>query len=587
MLLNSSSFSVGLNSYIRQKGKSLMHGVVIRKTMRTLAVGAICLAAMQAHMATAQDRRTIDQKSIDRRIDDQYNVYWGDLHNHSDLTYGHGSYENALENAAQQLDFFTVTPHAMWPDINRLKGNKELEWVIGYHTAAFEKLRQTPYWRNYIDRLASYNSKGKVVTFPSFEVHSLKYGDHVVVSKDPDISLPKAGTTIVELRDKVLDKENTIITPHGIGYQSGYRGYNWQYFKEGPQTPFVEIFSRHGGSEGSIGPFGMYHDMGPRSYEGTAEAGLKKGNKFGIMASSDSHAGHPGSYGGGRLGILAPELSRDAIWEAIRARRIYATTGANIKVDFRINDAHMGQEISDTGKNRQIHVAVEGMQQLDYVEVIKNGRMLQRVSGDYTPQASLDGSIRAKITFEFGWNQVASKDRVHWVGDLSLSGGKIVSATSQFRGAPFTSPQKDLEGNEVPWESYINRITKVEERKVGIDAYSESNPAPTQPITQSVVLDVEMKATDTVTANLNGKTFSHSLAELLEGTRGHFMRGWLTEAISFRRAVPESGFKLGFDIEDEADSDEDYYFVRVRQTDNQWAWASPIWVSKSTGLAKQ
>ena len=53
----------------------------------------------------------------------EFTVYFGDLHNHSALTYGHGSFENALENAAQSLDFFTVTPHAMWPDIDELQGN--------------------------------------------------------------------------------------------------------------------------------------------------------------------------------------------------------------------------------------------------------------------------------------------------------------------------------------------------------------------------------------------------------------------------------------------------------------------------------
>ena len=56
------------------------------------------------------------------------------------------------------------------------------------------------------------------------------------------------------------------------------------------------------------------------------------------------------------------------------------------------------------------------------------------------------------------------------------------------------------------------------------------------------------------------------------------MRGWLTEAVSFNRAVPESGFLVEFDLEDYASNAQDYYFLRVRQTDHQWAWSSPIWV---------
>lgn len=33
------------------------------------------------------------------------------------------------------------------------------------------------------------------------------------------------------------------------------------------------------------------------------------------MASTDQHSGYPGSYGDGRIGVLAPSLTRDAIWE--------------------------------------------------------------------------------------------------------------------------------------------------------------------------------------------------------------------------------------------------------------------------------
>lgn len=552
----------------------------------TVIVAALLGTTITAGLANAkpQDRRYADEKYINRDIDDKYKVFYGDLHNHSDLTYGHGSFENALENAVQQLDFFTMTPHAMWPDIENLRGNDELEWVIDYHTGAFKKLRNPAYWQNYIDKLKAYETKNKVITFPSYEVHSLKYGDHVVVHKQQDVQLPAPKTTIVELRDKVLDPDETIITPHGVAYQSGFRGYNWDYFKQSDQTPFVEVFSRHGGSEGSVGPFGLYHDMGPRSFEGSAEAGLRAGHKFGLMASTDSHAGHPGSYGGGRIAVLANELSRDAIWDAIKARRVYALTGANIKLDFKVNEGYMGEEINDSknGK-RKIHVAVEAADQIDYVELIKNGKTLKRVHADYTPeipQVDKDGMLRAKIKFEFGWNQVSSKERISWDGNLALSGGEILEATSQFRGAPFTSPQKDMAGHEVPWESAVNKVTNISDQKVSFVAYSESNPMPTVANTQAIMLDVHMKPTDKIVANINGQRFEHTLEELLEGDRSHFMRGWLTEAISFNRAVPVTGFKAGFDIEDSAENKTDYYYLRVRQTDHQWAWSSPIWVNK-------
>ena len=107
------------------------------------------------------------------------------------------------------------------------------------------------------------------------------------------------------------------------------------------------------------------------------------------------------------------------------------------------------------------------------------------------------------------------------------------------------------------------------------------NPNTTTPATQAVLLDVEMPVDGVVTAEFNGKEFSHTLGELLEGSRSHFMRGWLSEAVLFNRAMPESCWTIEHFMEDrEPELDTDYYYVRVRQRDQQWAFSSPIWVER-------
>ena len=40
-------------------------------------------------------------------------VFYGDLHPHCGISYGHGSLEDALRNAKEQLDFCSVTGHAL------------------------------------------------------------------------------------------------------------------------------------------------------------------------------------------------------------------------------------------------------------------------------------------------------------------------------------------------------------------------------------------------------------------------------------------------------------------------------------------
>ena len=84
-----------------------------------------------------------------------------------------------------------------------------------------------------------------------------------------------------------------------------------------------------------------------------------------------------------------------------------------------------------------------------------------------------------------------------------------------------------------------------------------------------------------ITAEFNGKKFKHTLGELLEGSQTHFMIGWLSEAILFNRAMPESSFTFEHYMEDtEPERDTDYYYVRVRQKDQQWAFSSPIWAER-------
>ena len=43
--------------------------------------------------------------------------------------------------------------------------------------------------------------------------------------------------------------------------------------------------------------------------------------------------------------VLAVENTREEIWDALYARRTYATTGARIVLDFKVNQQHMGSWI--------------------------------------------------------------------------------------------------------------------------------------------------------------------------------------------------------------------------------------------------
>ncbi|MCD8031721.1 MAG: Tat pathway signal sequence [Bacteroides sp.] len=497
------------------------------------------------------------------------NMYWGDLHNHCNLTYGHGDMRSAFEAARQQLDFVSVTPHALWPDIPGAN-DPHLKWVIDYHTGAFLKLRQGG-WEQYVAMTNAYNREGEFLTFLGYECHSMEHGDHVALHYDLDAPLLEC-ESVPHLKEQLKGRK-AFVTPHHMGYIGGYRGYNWSCF-EPTQTPFVEMYSRHGLAESDQGDYNYLHDMGPRQWEGTIQYGLDQGHKFGIMGSTDQHAGYPGSYGDGRIGLLAPSLSRDAIWNAMANRQMCCVTGDKIRIDFRINDAYMGDTIR--GNSRRIYVNVEGESCIDYVDIVKNGQTVARLSGPLTPVAPREENIRCKVKVEFGWNR--EEKYVHWQGDLSIDQGVIHSVTPCFRGAAYTSPQE----NETQFETKVNRILSVKDQKAELDMYSSKNPNTLTPAMQAVILDVTMPRDGNIRADFNGREFTHTLSELLQGSCSHFMNGWLSEAILFNRAMPESCFTIEHYMEDtQPQKETDYYYVRVRQRNEQWGWSSPIWVEKN------
>ena len=536
------------------------------KRVKTLVplFAALCAAVSCNSAGTASDSeyaRRFEQIS-------SMGKYIGDIHNHCNVTYGHGDLEDAIEAAKGQLDFCAVTPHAMWPDIPVME-DPRLSWVIDYHLDAFRRLRKGGYDK-YVAKMKSSNEPGKFLTFASYECHSMEHGDHVVLCREYDTPLVEP-VSVPDLKEK-LRAYNVYVTPHHMGYQGGYRGYNWAAFPDNdPQTPFVEMFSRHGLAESDMGDYNYLHDMGPRVYEGSVLYGLEQGHKFGLMCSTDQHAGYPGSYGDGRIVVLADSLDKDALWDAMGKRHIYGITGDKIDVNFSINGAMMGDVIK--GSKRQIFVDVKAQNVIDYVDIVKNGRSICRLNGPLSYDMPKGKKVHAKIKVNFGWNR--EEQYVHWNGKLELSGGEILSYQPCFRGAAFTSPQP----GETEFKTRVNRVLDSDSRSVTLDMYSTKNPNVLTPAMQGIILEVCMAPDDVLTADFNGQKFSYTLKELFEGTKAHFMRGWLSECIQFERAASEEAFCASTIIEDDKkERDTDYYYIRVRQRDGQWAWSSPIWV---------
>jgi len=497
-----------------------------------------------------------------------FNLYWGDLHNHCSISYGHGTVEQALMRARQQLDFCSVTGHAFWPDMPT--DRSVYAEIIDYHNEGFATLARN--WDRLIELQRAGTSNGEFIAFPSYEWHSLKYGDHNVYTAAPDLPLRDA-PHLPGLRE-VVSHASGIAIPHHIGYRAGYRGINWDEYRE-DISPFVEIFSLHGCSLSEDAPYRMLHDMGPRDWNSTAEAGWERGFRFGIAGGTDHHAAYPGSHGDGRMGVFAKELTRESIWEAFLARRVFAATGDRIDARLFLNDAWIGDTISAPGE-RHCKAIVRGSSSLDKVELLRNGQIVQRFFPDRVEPNSAGHRYRLRLTWGWGRNTVP----VEWSGRFTIDQGSIVETETCFSGQAVVAPKGSSVTEVLDEVDLPHELQNQSERSFEWRSITQGNRTMRHETTQAISMEIDAPLSAGVSIEINGQCYEHSLTELLRKTDTHFLRGWLSEAICIGPLVPVEECSVEADWTDTPHSDVDVYRLQAAQHNGQWAWLSPIWAER-------
>lgn len=496
--------------------------------------------------------------------------YWGDLHCHCGISYGHGTLEYALTTAREHLDFCSITGHAGWPDIPA--DRERYGRVIDYHAAGFARLGSA--WPKIVEEVSGYNREGSFATFSSYEWHSLQYGDYNLYF--PGDCAPLVEASNIEELHSICDRYGALAIPHHPGYPQGLRGVSWDAFSES-RSPLVEVFSMHGCAESDNAPYPYLHHMGPRTTSSTAIAGLNANHKFGFIASTDSHAGFPGHHGGGRIAAYARDLTREDLWEAFRSRRVYAVTGDRIVLKSWINDAFMGEVLNDSSTCRCVEVKVTSSDRIDHVDIVKNGRLLARRNGTECkpPDSSSTGLVQAKFRIEWGWGE--KHEPTHWEASLRLGDGRILDVEPCFRGLSLLSPkgQEYLE-KDLP----RHKITSRESREVTWRSVTLGNPSFLHPSTCALVVEVEAPIDAPVRLLVNGKALCTSLRKLFGSSVASPLRGWLSESVCIHRAVASDEYHLHWIAEDVPESDTDYYYVRVAQENYDWAWSSPTWITR-------
>lgn len=517
-----------------------------------------------------------------------YDLYWGEFHKH--LT-GPGAdieqLDAVLEAALSHLDIQVVLCYPFkWYRKGREGGIRE-ESVGG--DSDFED-----WWTTIQDAARVHNDPGTFVTFPGYEWHGdrTRWGDHNIIYREEGYPLDPTW----DLSDlyEVLRSRPAIALPHHTAYAKGHRGADWDIY-DPELSPVTEVYSSHGSSEGTNTPIPMdkNEDMGPSTSDGTWQAALDRGHRIGAIASNDG-PGFPGTWGNGIAGVWARKLTRESIWEAIRARRTYGVTGDRIRLWWEIDSFEMGSVIqADDPTGRAI---VSCPRPLSRIELIHDGRTVESYA--HHPSGDRDPDGVYSILVEFGWGPNADygdfdDSTCSWHGTIDIDNGTLRGVIPRF--GSFGQQYEITDGachfslrtsRGMPSNSILPEGTQKTSRQ-GLFVSFEGDG--------STTIHVDLADTECIQLPLSiARKRTHVFA-LLEESYARLENEFELSSddienpdivyhnsrkIKVHTASPRADRVAEVVFSDlPIEGDQNYYYIRAAQVNGQYAWSSPIWIN--------
>ena len=501
-----------------------------------------------------------------------YQLLWGDLHNHNEVGYAQGSPQRSFDIAASHLDFYACTPHGQ---------NTDGHTVTSYPVVDAR-------WPEVQALARERNRPGSFTTFLGYEWHSGPWGHVHVVYAEDDQPLEKA-TSLARLQERLRGRD-VLLFPHHTAYRTGVA---WDQV-DPELTRLVEIFSEHGCSERDFGLHPMVgHSGGPGDFDHTVQHGLSLGHRFGFTAGTDNHDGYPGGYGLGLTGVWAPENTRAAVFEALRSRRTVAVTGDRIEVQLLCGAAPMGSVVSDGSGD--LGFTVRGWDFLKLVELVRDGVPAAVRVPDYEAAQRLDPA-RAdeglyRLRLEYGWGPMKGYEVFDWEGELRVEDGRLQQVVPCFTSDPFDELRRkrvdEWTDTEVRWHSHTSRGGVLTTRNgtpscsandaLCLEIFGDAGTRVHLQLRNGTRTSLLATQPDwSLTPQMGRKEISFTLGELLAGRRGFAMEDNPCSVV-FHRAVPEALFTLHGAYAPRPGTSACYY-LRVTQENGQMAWSSPIWI---------
>ena len=482
--------------------------------------------------------------------------YWGDLHGQSEETVGTNSVR----------EYFSFARDRAFIDICGHQGND------------FQITRE--FWAELNDVTAEFNEPGRFVTVPGYEWsgntalggdrnvffrhegRAIRRSSHALVEDRSD--LDSDCHTAAELFEALADAgDDAVVIAH-----VGGRYADIKMAHDGRLERAVEVHSAWGTFEW------LLHDA------------IEAGYRVGIVCHSDGHKGRPGAsypgaswFGayGGLTCYLLPELSRKALFECLRKRRHYGTTGARMILDVRasfaspaqrfeedptlsatasetVDEAVMGDIVRTDEDSIVLSVDVVGTAPIERIE-IRNGLdtlEVVRPHCDASTQGEAEGK-RIRVVFEGAEYRGRFRQTV-WDGSAQVAGNRILRTEK----INFFNPLKAFHQtgpDAVRWEAvttgnFAGFDVWLEDASQGILRF-ETEPAQFElPVEEIGIEDHVHEA---------GRLARRVRVFRLPDENRH-------RKVSFNRTL---ALKAGAD---------NPFYVAVTQEDGHRAWSSPIWV---------
>ena len=304
---------------------------------------------------------------------DDYGLYFGQLHAHTNLSDGTGTVEQAFQHAADvpNLDFLALTDHS-----NSFEGQSGLPSAGTTHLGDENAEEVNASWAEGREGARAITAQeGDFVGIYGFEMtwsggapgHINTFNSEGFENRN---AAPYKKGDNYEVLEAYYDTLNA--NPETIS-QFNHPGDTFGDFMDfalydpviDNQITLIEV----GNGEGAIGSSGYFP-----SYSYYTRA-LDKGWHVAPTNNQDNHKGNWGDSNTARSVVLSDGLSEEAIYDAMKNYRVYATEDSDLHILYSLNGNAMGSILDE---QEEIHITAEISDPTDTagetkVEVIVNG----------------------------------------------------------------------------------------------------------------------------------------------------------------------------------------------------------------------